>query len=56
MSSDLRNAVEQADPDLPLDRVMSMTSVIDSKGGDVLFSRMRASSPSRDLRGDRYFA
>jgi putative ABC transport system permease protein len=41
MSSDLRNAIEQADPDLPLDRVMSMTSVIDlQKGGDVLFSRM----------------
>lgn len=41
MSSDLRNAIEQADPELPLDRVMSMASVIDlQKGGDVLFSRM----------------
>jgi putative ABC transport system permease protein len=41
LSSDLRNAIEQADSDLPLDRVMSMTSVIDlQKGGDVLFLRM----------------
>ena len=41
LSSDLRSAIEQADSDLPLDRVMSMTSVIDlQKGGDVLFVRM----------------
>jgi predicted permease len=41
LSSDLRIAIEQADPDLPLDRVMSMTSLIDlQKGGDVLFVRM----------------
>jgi predicted permease len=41
LSSDLRGAIEQADSDLPLDRVMSMTSVIDlQKGGDVLFVRM----------------
>jgi predicted permease len=41
MSSDLRSAIEQADPELPLDRVMSMASVIDlQKGGDVLFVRM----------------
>jgi predicted permease len=40
-SSDLRSAIEQADSDLPLDRVMSMTSVIDlQRGGDVLFLRM----------------
>jgi len=39
--SDVRNAIEQADPELPLDRVMSMTSVIElQKGGDVLFVRM----------------
>jgi predicted permease len=43
LSSDLRSAIEQADSDLPLDRVMSMTSVIDlQKGGDVLFVRMLA--------------
>ena len=41
LSSDLRGAIEQADAELPLDRVMSMTSVIDlQKGGDVLFTRM----------------
>jgi len=41
LSSDLRSAIQQADSDLPLDRVMSMTSVIDlQKGGDVLFVRM----------------
>jgi predicted permease len=41
LSSDLRSFIEQADADLPLDRVMSMTSVIDlQKGGDVLFVRM----------------
>jgi putative ABC transport system permease protein len=41
LSSDLRSAIEQADADLPLDRVMSMTSVIElQKGGDVLFVRM----------------
>jgi putative ABC transport system permease protein len=41
LSSFLRSAIEQADSDLPLDRVMSMTSVIDlQKGGDVLFVRM----------------
>jgi putative ABC transport system permease protein len=41
VSSDLRSAIEQADAELPLDRVMSMPSVIDKqKGGDVLFVRM----------------
>jgi putative ABC transport system permease protein len=41
LSSGLRSAIEQADSDLPLDRVMSMASVIDlQKGGDVLFVRM----------------
>jgi predicted permease len=41
LSTDLRSAIEQADSDLPLDRVMSMTSVIDlQRGGDVLFLRM----------------
>jgi putative ABC transport system permease protein len=41
LASDFRNAIEQADPELPLDRVMSMTSVIElQKGGDVLFVRM----------------
>jgi putative ABC transport system permease protein len=41
LSSDLRTAIEQADPELPLDRVMSMPAVIDlQKGGDVLFARM----------------
>ena len=41
LSSDLRGAIEQADPELPLDRVMSMPAVIDlQKGGDVLFARM----------------
>ena len=43
LSADLRSAIEQADSDLPLDRVMSMTSVIDlHKGGNVLFVRMLA--------------
>jgi putative ABC transport system permease protein len=41
LASDLRSTIEQADPELPLDRVMSMASVIDlQKGGDVLFVRM----------------
>jgi predicted permease len=41
LASDFRSAIEQADPELPLDRVMSMTSVIElQKGGDVLFVRM----------------
>ena len=41
LSSDVRSAVEQADPELPLERVMSMPTVIErQKGGDVLFARM----------------
>jgi putative ABC transport system permease protein len=41
LSSDLRSAIEQADPELPLDRVMSMPAIIDlQKGGDVLFACM----------------
>jgi putative ABC transport system permease protein len=41
LASDLRNAIEQADAELPLDRMMSMASIIDlQKGGDVLFVRM----------------
>jgi predicted permease len=41
LSSDLRSAMEQTDPELPLERVMSMPTVIErQKGGDVLFARM----------------
>jgi putative ABC transport system permease protein len=41
LASDLRSAIEQADADLPLLHVMSMSAVIDlQKGGDVLFVRM----------------
>ncbi len=41
LASALRNAVAQADAELPLDRLMSMPSVIDrQKGGDVLFTRL----------------
>jgi putative ABC transport system permease protein len=41
LAADLRSAIEQADPELPLDRVMSMPAVIErQKGGDVLFTRM----------------
>jgi predicted permease len=41
LSSDVRSAIEQADPELPLERVMSMPTVIErQKGGDVLFARM----------------
>jgi putative ABC transport system permease protein len=41
LSSDLRSAIEQVDPELPLVRVMSMPAVIErQKGGDVLFTRM----------------
>jgi putative ABC transport system permease protein len=41
LSSNLRDAVALADPELPLDRVMSMTSVVDyQKGGDTLFARL----------------
>ncbi len=41
LASALRNAVAQADVELPLDRLMSMRSVIDrQKGGDVLFTRI----------------
>ena len=39
--SDLRTAVSQVDPELPLARLMSMTAVIDlQKAGDAFFSRM----------------
>jgi putative ABC transport system permease protein len=41
LASDLRSAIEQVDAELPLERVMSMPSVIErQKGGDVLFTRM----------------
>jgi predicted permease len=41
LSSDLRSAIEQADAELPLERVMSMPAVIDRQsGGNVLFARM----------------
>jgi putative ABC transport system permease protein len=41
LASDLRSAMEQADPELPLVRVMSMPTVIETqKGGDVLFGDM----------------
>jgi putative ABC transport system permease protein len=41
LASALRNAVAQADAELPLDRVMSMPALIDrQKGGDVLFTRL----------------
>jgi predicted permease len=41
LASAVRDAVALADPELPLDRVMSMTSVIDyQKGGDTLFTRL----------------
>ena len=41
LASDLRSAIEQADPELPLESVMAMSSVIErQKGGDVLFARM----------------
>ena len=41
LASDLRSAMEQADPELPLVRVMSMPAVIETqKGGDVLFGDM----------------
>jgi len=41
LASALRNAVTQADAELPLNRVMSMPNVIErQKGGDVLFVRL----------------
>jgi predicted permease len=41
LASDLRSAIEQADPELPLERMMTMPSVLEGqKGGDVLFARM----------------
>jgi putative ABC transport system permease protein len=41
LATDLRNAVEEADAELPLVRVMSMPAVIDlQRGGDVLFTNM----------------
>jgi putative ABC transport system permease protein len=44
LSPDVRSAIEQADAELPLDRVMSMPAVINlQKGGDVLFARMLGS-------------
>jgi len=43
VAPDLRNAVAQVDAELPLDRVMSMPSVIQRQRlGDVFFSRMLA--------------
>ncbi len=43
LSSALRGAVAQADADLPLSRVMSMSAVIDrQRGGDSFFSRILA--------------
>lgn len=43
LASALRKAVAQADVELPLARVMSMSSIIEQqKGGDVLFSQMLA--------------
>jgi putative ABC transport system permease protein len=41
LATAVRDAVALADPELPLNRVMSMTSVIDyQKGGDALFTRL----------------
>jgi putative ABC transport system permease protein len=41
LAADVRNAVEQVDEELPLDRVMSMPAVIDKqKRGDALFVAM----------------
>jgi len=41
LASALRNAIAQVDAELPLDRLMSMSSVIDrQKGGNLLFSRI----------------
>ena len=41
--SELRNAVAQMDPELPLDHLMSMSAVIDrQKGGDTFFTRSLA--------------
>ena len=41
LATDLRTAIAEVDPELPLERVMSMPAVIDrQKMGDVLFTRM----------------
>ena len=41
LASDLRTAIAEVDPELPLERVMSMPAVIDrQKMGDVLFTNM----------------
>lgn len=44
LASAMRNAVAQVDAELPLDRLMSMSSIIErQKGGNLLFSRILGS-------------